>query len=215
MRKFIIMALPLGAMLLASCGPKKLALPEYPIDRAATCAVVSAAAARAAAPALKGGLDFGSQTRIIHYAMLAGTDDKGFSAQRTAAVISRMSELQEKVTEGKWQNLAEPCDSAFPEVKKTAGIELPAAKFDAQLGCYAMGDFLTRSVTTSDPKGEEVVSTYSALHRKLDGPIGTGMRARGATKMDETQSLKNAALGQMTRLGAPVEVMKICTGRFA
>jgi len=215
MRKTIIMALPLSALLLASCGPKKLALPEDPIDRAATCAVVSAATARNAATELKEGLDFGPQTRIIHHAMLAGTDDKGFSAKRASAVISRMSELQEKVTEGEWQPLATPCDKAFPEVKKTSGIELPAAKFDAQLGCYALGDFLTRSVTTLDPKGQEVLATYAALHRKLDGPIGAGMRAKGATKVEQTQVLKNAALGKMTRLGAPVEVMKMCTGRFA
>lgn len=215
MRKLLIMALPLGAMVTASCGPQKLALPSDPVDRAATCAVVSAASSRASAPTVAGGLGFDAQTQIIHYAMLAGTDDQGLSAKRTAAVVARMNDLQGKITDGKWQKLAAPCDAAFPEVKKTTGIELPASKFDAELGCYAMGDFLTRTVQTTDSKGEEELAVYSKLHRQLDGPIGAGLKARGASRVAKTQALKDAALGQMTRLGAPSQVMKICTGRFA
>lgn len=214
MRNWITAAFPLGALLLASCGPQKLALPGDPVDRAATCAVVSAASARSGATPVSGGLGFDAQTRIIHYAMLAGTDDKGFSAKRTAAVIPRMSELESHVTGGKWQELAAPCDAVFPEVKKVTGIELPAAKFDAQLGCYAMGDFLTRSVQTSDPKGEETLATYNKLHGQLDAPIGAGLKARGASGVAKTQALKDEALGRMTRLGAPIKVMELCTSRF-
>jgi hypothetical protein len=126
-----------------------------------------------------------------------------------------MSDLQGKITEGKWQKLAAPCDAAFPEVNKTTGIELPAAKFDAQLGCYAMGDFLTRAVQTTDSQGEERLATYGKMHRELDRSIGAGLKARGVSKVKKTQLLKGVALGQMTRLGAPSEVMKICTDRFA
>lgn len=214
MRHRFTAALPLGMLLLASCGPHKLALPDDPVDRAATCAVVSAASSRASAPSVAGGLGFDAQTQIIHYAMLAGTDDKGLSAKRTAAVIARMSELEGHITGGKWQKLEDPCNQAFPEVKKVTGIELPASKFDAQLGCYALGDFLTRSVQTSDPKGETTLATYSQLHRKLDAPIGAGLKERGASKVERTQELKDEALGRMTRLGAPVKVMEMCTSRF-
>lgn len=207
-------ALPLAMVLLASCGPHKLALPDDPVDRAATCAVVSAASSRSSAP-VSGGLGFDAQTRIIHYAMLAGTDDKGLSAKRTAAVIARMSELEGHITDGKWQKLTAPCDEAYPEVRKVAGIELPASKFDAELGCYALGDFLARSVQTSDPKGETTLATYNKLHRKLDAPIGAGLKERGASQVEKTQLLKDQALGRMTRLGAPVKVMEMCTGRFS
>jgi hypothetical protein len=214
MRKLMIMILPLSTTIIASCGPQKLALPSDPIDRAATCAVVSAAASRASAPTVAGGLGFDQQTQIIHYAMLAGTDDQGLSTKRTAAVVARMNDLQPRITDGKWQKLAAPCDSAYPEVKKTSGIALPASKFDAELGCYAMGDFLTRAVQTTDSKGEERLAIYNKLHRDLDGPIGAGLKARGASMVAKTQALKDVALGRMTRLGAPSQVMKICTDRF-
>lgn len=215
MRKLMIIILPLSATIVASCGPQKLELPNDPIDRAATCAVVSAAAARAGAPTVAGGLGFDQQTRIIHYAMLAGTDDQGLSTKRTAAVVVRMNDLQSKITEGEWQKLTAPCDSAYPEVKKTSGIELPASKFDAELGCYVLGDFLTRAVQSPDAKGAERLAIYSKMHRDLDGPIGAGLKARGVSKVAKTQSLKDAALGRMTRLGPPAQVMKMCTDRFA
>ena len=48
-------------VVLASCGSKKLSLSNDPIDKAATCAVVSAADARLKAPDGKGDLDFEAQ----------------------------------------------------------------------------------------------------------------------------------------------------------
>ena len=42
MRIVITIAVPFGALLLASCGPQKLTLPTEPVDRAATCAVPAA-----------------------------------------------------------------------------------------------------------------------------------------------------------------------------
>ena len=43
-RRFLITS----ALLLASCGPKTLTLPEQPVERAATCGVVAADSARLA-----------------------------------------------------------------------------------------------------------------------------------------------------------------------
>lgn len=214
MRGMILMT-SAAALALVSCGPKQLALPGDPIDRAATCAVVSAADSRLHAPTAKGDLGFAAQTRILHYAMLAGSEGADFSTGKAAAVVTRMSELEADITKGKWQDLVVPCDGAFPEVKKTAGIELPQARFDAQLGCYSLGDFLVKTVTTSDPGAREEMSRLMEMRRDLDGSIGSGLKARGAGKYEQTLELKQAALVKMTRLGAPAEVVKICTKRFA
>lgn len=204
-----------GMMVLVSCGSKKLSLSNDPIDRAATCAVVSAAAARLKAPNRKGDLDFESQTRIIHYAMLAGAQGNDFSAERASAVVSRMNALQEDITNNKWKGLIEPCDQAFPIVKKTAGIELPRNRFDAALGCYSMGDFLVKTVSSNDPRSIDRFSSFVRMKQELDGSIGSGLKARGAGNAEKTQALKEAALVRMTKLGAPAAVMNICTGRFA
>lgn len=202
------------AVVLAGCGPKQLALSNDPIDKAATCAVVSAADARAHGTDVKGDLDFPSQTRILHYAMLAASDGDKFSASKAKAVVSRMGEVEADVTNGKWQALVSPCDQAYPQVKKTAGIELPKGRFDAALGCYSLGDFLVKSVTTNDPRAQETLSGVMKMRRDLDTTVGKGLKARGAGKYEGTLSLKQEALAQMTKLGAPAETMKACTGRF-
>lgn len=214
MRAMILMTAA-GALALASCGPKQLALPGEPIDRAATCAVVSAADSRQHAPSAKGDLGFAAQTRILHYAMLAGSEVRDFSTANASAVVARMSELEADITKGKWQDLVTPCDIAYPEVKKTAGIELPKGRFDAQLGCYSLGDFLVKTVTTSDPGAKEQISKLMDMRRDLDGSIGSGLKARGAGEYEQTLELKQAALVRMTRLGAPAEIVKLCTSRFA
>ena len=105
-------------MVLASCGSKKLSLSNDPIDKAATCAVVSAADARLKAPDGKGDLDFEAQTRIIHYAMLAGAQGQDFSAARASAVVTRMNALQEDITSNKWKDLIEPCDRAIQSSRR-------------------------------------------------------------------------------------------------
>jgi hypothetical protein len=176
--------------------------------------VVSAADARQNRPDAKGDLDFDAQTRIIHYAMLAGIDGEGFSTKNASAVVSRMSDVEATVTSGKWQDLVVPCGQAFPEVKKTSGIALPEARFDAQLGCYAMADFLVKTVTTTDPKAQERFTAFQKMKRDLDASIGATMKARGAASYEKTLDLKQAALVKMTRLGAPATVMTMCTERF-
>ena len=209
-----IFAMTATALMLSGCGPKKLALPSEPVDRAATCAVVSAADSRAKDPNAKGDLNFDAQTRIIHYAMLAGSEGSNFSAKQASAVVNRMGELEASITGGKWQALVTPCNEAYPAVTKTVGIELPQDRFEAQLGCYALGDFLVKTVTTSDPTAQDRFAAFGKMKRDLDGPIGSSLKARGAGSFEKTQALKEEAMVKMTKLGAPAEVMKVCTTRF-
>jgi len=213
MRKITI-ALSATLVLLAGCGPKKLALPTDPIDRAATCAVVSAASARAGNSNVKADLDFAAQTRILHYAMLAASDGNRFDTPKASAVVSRMSELEGDVTAGKWQDLVQPCNQSFPLTAKVGGVELPAQRFEAAIGCYALGDFLTKSVTSREPATEEMMSKLMTMRRNLDATIGDGLKARGATKYESTLELKQEALVRMTRLGPPNETAQACTARF-
>lgn len=201
-------------LMLSACGPKQLALPSESVSKAATCAVVSAADARARSPNVKGELGFDDQTRILHYAMIAASDGGAFSAKRASEVVSRMGEVEADITNGKWQELVQPCDQAYPQVKKTAGIELPKARFEAALGCYSLGDFLVKTVQTSEPGVQDKLSELMKMRRDLDGTIGSGLKARGAGEYEQTLQLKQKALGDMVQLGAPAETLKACQGRF-
>ncbi len=213
MRKITI-ALSATLVMLAGCGPKKLALPTDPIDRAATCAVVSAAGARAGNSDIKADLDFPAQTHILHYAMLAASDGNRFDTAKASAVVSRMSEVEGDVTAGKWQGLVQPCNQSFPLATKTGGVELPTQRFEAAIGGYALGDFLTRTVTSKSPVTQEKMSELMTMRRNLDATIGNGLKARGASKYENTLELKQEALVRMTRLGPPNETAQACTARF-
>ena len=210
-----MIGLSVVALATAACGPKQLALPSDPIDRAATCAVISAADSRAHTTSMKGDLDFDSQTRIIHYAMMAASDGGKFSTTTASAVVDRMKAVEADVTNSKWQPLVAPCDQSYPLAKKTSGIELPSARFDAALGCYALSDFLAKTVTTNDPAAQETLSGLMKMRRDLDATVGSGLKARGAGKYENTLSMKQDALARMTQLGAPAETLKLCATRFS
>lgn len=213
--RIIVMTASAAALLLSGCGPKPLTLPADPVDRAASCAVVTAIEARATAPSVKSSLSFETQSKIIHHAMLAASEDGSFSSDTASAVVKKMSELESGISDGKWQDLQAPCSAAYPEISKTTGIELPAAKFDAQLGCYAMADFLSRSVQSSDPEAEKRKNLFSDLRRKLDNAIANGLRAKGASSYEKTQAEKDKALATMSKLGSPAAVMTLCTDRYS
>ena len=70
-----------STVLLASCGPKSLTLPDQPVDRAATCGVIAANSARLATHDIQAALPFEAMGRIIHYPLLAGSAEGSFSSE--------------------------------------------------------------------------------------------------------------------------------------
>ena len=77
MNRWMLMA---GALSLASCGPKSLDLPQQPVERAATCGVIAANAARAALTDIKADIPFDGIGRVLHYTLLGGSAGGEFSS---------------------------------------------------------------------------------------------------------------------------------------
>lgn len=203
-----------AAILLSGCGPKALALPDDPIDRAATCGVVQAAMARKTADAAKGDLPFDEQGRILHYAMLAASRTGSFSQDVVAKVVARMSALQESVTSRPFESLVEPCREAYPVTTKAEPDPLPADAFTARLGCYGLGSFLHRSVQGQNPEYGNRLSDYGALRRRLDAPVGAAFARRGATSRAAQEKARAMALATMVSLGSPMAVMRQCLAKY-
>lgn len=201
------------AILLSACGPKTLTLPADPIDRAASCGVVAAAEARAATQDIKASLPFTEQTKILHYALLAGSEGESFAADRASAVVTRMQELQDEITGGKWQELAPACRAAFPIAEKT-DVTLPADRFDAQLGCDALADFMTTALQAQDADYGKQLNDYSALTRKFNHALAPGLRARVGADLAKQQEARRKALVTMTHAGTPSAVMQQCVEKF-
>lgn len=201
-----------AALLLASCGPQALTLPEAPVDRAATCGVVAAAEARASTD-MKRVLPFTSQLKILHYALLAGSQGESFSEETSTAVIERMPALQEEITEGKWQELAPACRAAFPLAEKEE-VTLPADRFDAQLGCDSLADFLSGRLRSQEANYGGQLGEYRGMLTKLDRALGPGLRARAGADLAAQQAARREALAKMAKLGQPATVMRQCIERF-
>ncbi|HWW65924.1 MAG TPA: hypothetical protein VNZ43_14305 [Sphingomonadaceae bacterium] len=203
-----------GASLLASCGPKTLTLPKDVVDRAATCGVVEAANARQAINSARGGLPFDEQGRILHYAMLAASQDGSFSQETVAAVVKRMPEMEGDITKGDFTTLVEPCKQAYPATAKAEPDPLPSDPFDNRLGCYELGSFLNRSLQSQSAEYPDRLAEYGSLRRRLDGAVSLAFKRRGATTKEAQDKLRSSALAKMVPLGSPMAVMQECFAKY-
>ena len=181
------------------------------MERAATCGSVTAASERAAT-AVGAPLSLEAIERVLHYPMLAGSAGEGFSPDVAAAVQKRMSELQDSIVEGKWRDLIPACKAAFPATAIDE-VKLPSERFEAQLGCDELGDFLLSSLEAQEGYLNEL-GEYRQLTNKLETPVAAGLRSRAGADPDARQEERRKALATMAKAGPPVAVMRACLARF-
>lgn len=204
--------LMVSSLLLASCGPKALTLPEQPVDRAATCGVIAAQSARLATHDIQASLPFDAMGQIIHYPLLAGSAGGSFSAGKAAEVQARMTALQERISEGKWQQLIPACGTAFPATA-VKQVKLPEDRFDAQLGCVELGDFL-RSALGEQAEYANELGEYRDLGTKLEMTLAAGLHSRAGEDPGARQEERRKALATIAKAGPPVAVLRECLARF-
>ena len=201
-----------STVLLASCGPKSLTLPDQPVDRAATCGVIAANSARLATHDIQAALPFEAMGRIIHYPLLAGSAEGSFSSEIAADVKARMTEVQDRISEGKWQELIPACQTAFPATA-VERVKLPVDRFDAQLGCVELGDFLRAALEDQGEYANELAE-YRELSMKLEATLSTGVRNRAGPDLGARQEERRKALATIATAGPPVAVLRECLARF-
>lgn len=209
----IRIAVAAGALLLASCGEKMLTLPEEPVDRAATCGVVATAEARLATAEIKEALAFDAAGHILHYPLLAGAAGESFSSETAAAVQRRMSELQGEIGAGKWQALIPACEAAFP-IAEADEATLPADRFEAQLGCDELAQYMIAALKGQGSEYGNEVAEFRALRFELNRVLGPGLTARAGESLGAQQDERAKALAAIARAGQPTEVLKQCISRF-
>ena len=199
---------------LASCGgPGALALPADPVDRAATCAVVAAAAARTAVTDVQAPLPLAAQGKIFHYALIAASDRGEFRAETANRVNQRMRELEAGITGGKWQDLVPACDSAFPATGK-ADVALPDGRFEAQIACEELAEFASVALEGSERDFGNELAAYRRMRTELNDAIGPGLRAKAGSSTEAQSKERDRALAAAASLGSPIPVLDKCRERF-
>jgi len=201
-------------LMVAGCASKTLTLPDNPIDKAASCGVVAAVKARADTPNVKSPLPFDAQGRIIHYALLAASEGGSYDADTAAAVNKRMSALQQPIIDGKWQQLEAPCSQAFPVADATV-VKLPTDRFEAQLGCVALGKFLANAMASVNADYADQLNEYLAFDRKMDrSSLPAALQGRAGGDLEAQQKVRNKTLAKTVEAGSPMLVMRECMKRF-
>jgi hypothetical protein len=203
-----IATLALPALMLASCGPKTIALPSDPVERAATCSVVAAARARTGVGT--GNLSVEQQGRIIHYPLLAGAEGAVFDQEKANAVVQMTPTIADRVTAAKWQELVAPCAQAYPATEIKAP-QLPDRTIDAQLACYMLADFFGTALQQQDADYGDALSGYGAMRRGLDEKIGAALKGLGDDALKERRM---TALSTAAKLGPSATVLKACVEKF-
>ena len=209
----MVLLIVAGLGMPAGCGPRALSLPADPVDRAATCGVVATIEARAATRDIKAPLALEAQEHVLHYALLAGAEGESFSTERSNAVLKRMPELQEAISEGKWQELVPACREAFPQAQASE-VKLPGSSVDARLQCDELGDFLSRALKSQGAHHAARLNDYEALARNINRTLGPGLRARAGSDLKAQREERRKALAKAARLGSPSAVMKQCVERY-
>ena len=203
------------ALALASCGgPKALTLPADRIDRAATCGIVAAAEARNAVADFNQPLPLAAQGRILHYALLAASQDGHFSAETAGAVSKRMSALQAEVTNGKWQDLAPACRAAFPAAAQTGEAKLPSDRLDAELGCSELAQFTATALEADKAHYAAQLSDYRRLKTRLSDRLGPALRSRAGSNLTAQRAAGDKALAAIVQRGSPVALLDQCLKQF-
>ena len=206
-------ALVLLPLMLAACGEKQAGLPDDPIQRAATCGVVAAADARRQVASVDAKLSLEQQGHILHYALLAGAEGGRFNKDRSAAVVTAMPGLGDKVTGGKWERFVPECASAYPATKPVDTVALPTDALEAQAGCHELSNFMTTALRTQESNFVDRMRAYDAMERKLDERLGKTVKARGLDQAPAAEA-RAKAFAAVATLGPPTTVLDQCLKKF-
>lgn len=210
MRAFAAPLVVLG--LLAGCGPKTIALPEDATQRAATCGVVAAAAARKGSD-VRAKLGFEDQSRILHYALIEGAATGSFDKNRAATVANAMPALGDKVTGGKWEALKPACAAAYPVTAQTEARPLPEDRLTARLGCDGLAQFMTSALREDEANYIDRIRALDDMERAIDAEVGPTLKARGISP-EQSIETTNKAVAQLVGLGPPHLVLDQCVTAF-
>lgn len=204
------------ALMLSSCSSGPPALPEDIVGSAATCAAVAASKARSAITDPTKSLSLDEQSQVIQYALLAGAADPKFSRDNANGVVKQMQTLGGRMDGDEWKPLAPLCETAFPAAELTHAVTLPAVAEEAQMQCYALGDFMVRALGAYNETYRDAVVNYNGMLSKIEPLVKEQLKKKGIGADDYAgqSAEKSKALAVAAKLGSPSKVLDACVKQF-
>ena len=149
---------------------------------------------------------------MVHHALLAASEGGTYSPETAGAVSRRIDAVKEKVTEGTWQGLEPACRAAYPAAERTV-VRLPEDRFDAQLQCSELGEFLYSALKGHERDYRNELVGYRNLHLRLDEELAPALLRAGSDD-EARRAVRHKALAAAAALGTPTAVMASCLERF-
>ena len=140
------------------------------------------------------------QSQVIHYALLAGAADPKFSRENANGVVKQMQTLGGRMDDDEWQPLAPLCKTAFPEADASHAVTLPAVPEEAQMQCYALGDFMVRALGAYNETYQDAVVNYNGMLGKLEPLIKEQLGKKGIIARHEVLAARESDLVNENRL---------------
>lgn len=207
------LALAALALALGGCGRRALSLPTDPVDRAATCGVVTAIAARQAAGAA-GKLPVAAQGRIFQFPLLAASQGPRFDSAIADATFKRMPQLFDRVSAQRWQAAVPACAGAYPSTRATKPAPLPTRPLDRALQCYMVADFMRKALGNQGGAYASAVQDYSGLAARIDAKLARLLPAAGIDGGEALQRRRQRAMAAAAHLGPPTLVIAACQAHY-
>jgi hypothetical protein len=204
--------LVLAGLVLASgaCTSAPLQLPDDPLERAAACTAARTLELREGKQG-DGPVTFAGATEIIHFAMLYAAEDAvEVDPRRLDAVKARSERAVAELAGQNWASLVEPCNASYPETQKDPA-SLPGDPFEAGMTCYALGDFLARSVQASFPDEQRALAGMAERALTAAQPA---LRERARDDNAEAQRIANGYAARAFKAGRPTLLLGQCRRRF-
>jgi hypothetical protein len=162
---------------------------------------------------VKSPLPLAEHGRIVDYALLAASASGQYDPGVAGAVSRRMQALQDRVTGGEWKPLAAACKAAYPLAEKQ-DVTLPEDKFEAQLQCNELAQFMTQALAGQAGDYRNEIADYRHLRERLNDSVARPLNDKAGPKVSDQQKVRHRAMAAASRLGAPVATLSRCLERF-
>lgn len=205
---FIALATMPSLLVLAACKNAEIALPENPMDRAATCY----AAAITEISATKGDLTAEQANRSAQFVYLGAVSDGIAEPSKLPLVMQKAEALRAEIKKaGNAAAYKSACAKAYPSTVTGSFKGLPVDDRSTRMICFTLS---TAAMQVYESSRVTPPVTTANMNTKLDVQLRDEINAEGNVNPAELAGLAMRSMAKAVELGSMNEVLAACVGRY-